>query len=194
MMPPNLMDPNQMPPFIRPFNANVSPFGLHAPPHFAPHFGQQQWQGPPPNDPAKMFDSKIDPKILAKAADWSEHRAPDGRPYYFNASKNESVWQRPQALIELDEARAAFTMHHPPLLQPATITQGNITFDSQGNMVKPGMMMNKQVNMDAEGQLEKDRKRKEESEKAKVPAKPQDKTRPISSTPIAGKIFTIKFE
>ena len=190
MMPPNLMEHNthlppptqQMPPFMPPFNANVSPFGMHAPPHFNAPF--PQWQ--PPNDPAKMFDNRIDPKILAKAAEWTEHRAPDGRPYYFSSARGESVWERPQALRELDEARAAF-MHQQP---PMTSSQGSITFDSAGNMVKPGALMQKPP-IEVADPGEKDRKRKEEMEKAKLPPKPQDKTRPISSTPIAGKIFIL---
>lgn len=177
MMPPNMMEgppPTQhMPPFVQPFNANISPFGMHAPPHFQPQF---PWQ--PPNDPTKMFDSRIDPKIIAKALEWTEHRAPDGRTYYFSASRGESVWEYPEALRKLDEARAA-------LMQPP-VAQGSITFDSAGNMVKPGQLMNvkphQPVDFDA---AEKERKRKEENEKAK-PQKPQDKTRPISSTPISG--------
>lgn len=62
------------------------------------------------------------------------------------------------------------------------MTQGNISFDNSGNMVN-NAMINKQ-NADAEA--EKERKRKEDAEKAKQAAKPQDKSRPISSTPISG--------
>lgn len=168
-----------MPPFVPPFNANISPFGMHAPPNFNQPF--PQWQ--PPNDPVKMFDSRIDPKIMAKAMEWTEHRAPDNRVYYFSAARGESVWERPQALRDLDEARAAFMHQQAP---PMTSTQGSITFDNAGNMIKPGQQMNKHVDTES---VEKDRKRKEENDKAKQPAKPQDKTRPISSTPIAGKLY-----
>ena len=188
-MPPNMMEHNthlppptqQMPPFVPQFNSNISPFGMHAPPHFNAPF--PQWQ--PPSDPAKMFDARIDPKILAKAAEWTEHRAPDGRPYYFSSARGESVWERPQALRELDEARAAFMHHQQP---PMTATQGSITFDSVGNMIKPGALMNKPP-VEIADPGEKDRKRKEENDKVKQQApKPQDKTRPVSSTPIAGKL------
>jgi transcription elongation regulator 1 len=179
---PNLMD--QPPPFVPPFNANISPFGLHAPPHFNAPWQNPQWQQHPAGDPAKMFDSKIDPKIVAKAAEWSEHRAPDGRPYYFNAARGESVWERPQGLKDLDMARSAFMQQHPPNMAPPTMTQGSITFDSAGNMMKPGALLNKQAEIEA---AEKERKRKEELEKAKqLPAKPLDKSRPVSSTAIAG--------
>lgn len=63
------------------------------------------------------------------------------------------------------------------------VTQGNITFDNSGNMVNNAF--NKQNSM-ADLEAEKERKRKEDVEKAKQAAKPQDKSRPISSTPISG--------
>lgn len=85
---------------------------------------------------------------------------------------------------DLDDARLALTRSHPPTnLQsqpPMMVSQGNITFDATGNMVN----MNKQRSM-VELEAEKERKRKED-EKAKQAAKPQDKSRPISSTPISG--------
>lgn len=187
MIPPNLMDMPVRPPFhqVPPFN--VPPFGM---PPFNPQAGAPHWNpqwGPPPQgDPAKMFDNKIDPKILAKAAEWSEHRAPDGRPYYYNAQRGESIWERPQALKELDEARAAFMHHQPPQMpHPMTVSQGSIQFDTMtGKMLKPGALMNKQAEIQALA-AEKERKQREQQEKAKM-AKPQDKSRPISSTPIAG--------
>lgn len=181
MAPPNLMDPTHHPipsqlPFVPQFNANVSPFALH-PPFTAPPWNN--WQAHAPNDPSKIFnDSKIDPKILAKASEWTEHRAPDGRPYFYNASRAESTWERPQALKELDEARNALSRPMPMQPQPMTSTQGNITFDSSGNMVNAKQRQ-------AELEAEKERKRKEE-EKAKQAAKPQDKSRPVSSTSILG--------
>nr|CAH7749857.1 unnamed protein product [Callosobruchus chinensis] len=35
--------------------------------------------------------SKIDPDIVARASEWTEHKSPDGRPYYHNAKRGESV-------------------------------------------------------------------------------------------------------
>lgn len=197
MMPPNLMDPTQMPPghippFVPPFNANISPFGMHAPPHFNTPWNNPQWQShAPPNDPVKMFDKMIDSKVLASANEWTEHRAPDGRLYYFSSARGESIWERPQALKELDEARASMMHHHhhhpPNILTSLTVTQGSITFDSSGSMIKAvGGLTNKQFEMDAN---EKERRKKDEIEKAKqqaVKQQPLDKSRPISSTPIAG--------
>lgn len=72
--------------------------------------GQNPMQSPLPNSaittsaPATTLDdlTKIDPQILARAAEWSEHKAPDGRPYYYNAKAGESVWEKPQALKDLE--------------------------------------------------------------------------------------------
>lgn len=45
---------------------------------------------------------QIDPVILANAAEWSEHRSPDGRMYYYSMKTAESVWEKPEALRNLD--------------------------------------------------------------------------------------------
>lgn len=161
--------------FVPPFNANVSPFSMHPP--FAAPPGWNNWQNQTANDPSKMNDSKIDPKILATASEWTEHRAPDGRCYYYRAASAESTWERPQALKDLDQARMAQSFP-PSNGQPALLSQGNVVFDNSGSMV------NKQ--RQAELEAEKEKKRKEEAEKAKLAMKPLDKSRPISSTPIPG--------
>lgn len=131
-----------------------------------------------------MFnDSKIDPKILAKASEWTSHQAPDGRPYYYNAKSAESTWERPQALKELDDARIASARVVPMVnMQPLTMSEGNISFDQSGNLVNNAMNNKRQADFEAE----RERKRKEDAEKAKQAAKPLDKSRPISSTPILG--------
>lgn len=51
--------------------------------------------------------NEIDPAIVAKAKVWSEHSAPDGRTFYYNALKGESVWEKPQALRDLEKAKLA---------------------------------------------------------------------------------------
>lgn len=85
---------------------------------------------------------------------------------------------------DLDEARIALTRSQPPtnLLPPPLITQGNITFDTSGNMIN-STMNNKQRGAMIDLEAEKEKKRKEDAIKA---AKPLDKSRPIKSTPIGG--------
>lgn len=73
-----------------------------------------------------------------------------------------------------------------PQHQPPVLSQGNVTFDNSGNMItQVNNAFNKQNSL-ADLEAEKERKRKEDVEKAKQAAKPQDKSRPISSTPISG--------
>lgn len=94
-----------------------------------PHFGGQQYGMPPPGygsyppgpwgmpwqhqppqqqmseQPAKNLIVKpgvIEPQVIARAAEWSEHRAPDGRPYFYHAGRGESVWEKPQAIRDLE--------------------------------------------------------------------------------------------
>jgi pre-mRNA-processing factor 40 len=31
--------------------------------------------------------------------DWTEHKAPDGRPYWYNAKTKQSVWNKPAELM-----------------------------------------------------------------------------------------------
>lgn len=95
------------------------------PPHFGggpqygmppPGYGGYQpgpwgmpWQHPPQQQmneqPAKNLIVKpgvIEPQVIARAAEWSEHRAPDGRPYYYHSGRGESVWEKPQAIRDLE--------------------------------------------------------------------------------------------
>jgi transcription elongation regulator 1 len=48
------------------------------------------------------FQVNSGPDLEIKAAEWTEHRAPDGRPYYYNAKSGESVWEKPQPLKDLE--------------------------------------------------------------------------------------------
>ncbi|KAM7360322.1 uncharacterized protein ACRADG_004837 [Cochliomyia hominivorax] len=121
----------QPPPFfgagMHPPNFNQPPFGMPPPgygggfpgapggpggaPWAAMHWNQHMH--PPAvvqEKPAKNLIIKpgvIDPSVIARAAEWSEHRAPDGRPYYYHAGRGESVWEKPQALRDMEAARMA---------------------------------------------------------------------------------------
>lgn len=58
------------------------------------------WQ--PTQQPPLLKSGAIDPQIIARAAEWSEHFAPDGRPYYYHAGRSDSVWEKPQAIRDLE--------------------------------------------------------------------------------------------
>lgn len=95
-------------------------FGMPPPANW-PAMPPAQWPGgiPPPflnkiptalsNPPTALTgaentvtSSPLDPILVGKAADWTEHKAPDGRSYYHNAKTSESVWEKPQVLKDLE--------------------------------------------------------------------------------------------
>ncbi|XP_017854029.1 pre-mRNA-processing factor 40 homolog A [Drosophila busckii] len=61
----------------------VPPFNL--PP---PGFG-----GPPRPELAAAFGA------LAPNSEWTEHKAPDGRPYFYNQNTKQSSWEKPESLM-----------------------------------------------------------------------------------------------
>lgn len=54
----------------------------------------------PAEDPAIL--AQLDSELVASAMIWTEHRAPDGRMYYYNNKLGESVWEKPQALKDFE--------------------------------------------------------------------------------------------
>ena len=51
---------------------------------------------------SSLSDNELDPSLVVRAADWTEHKAPDGKSYYYNAKTQESVWEKPQPLKDLE--------------------------------------------------------------------------------------------
>jgi WW domain len=49
-----------------------------------------------------LFDlqSKSAQQPASETCEWSEHFSGDGRAYYYNSRTMESVWHKPQSLIE----------------------------------------------------------------------------------------------
>lgn len=109
-MPPQFGGPP--PPHFAP-GGPPPPFGLPPPgfqggfpPPFSAPPGHWGMPGQPPPTisapPTGDDDSRIDPELIARAAEWTEHKAPDGRSYFYNAKAGESVWEKPQALRDLE--------------------------------------------------------------------------------------------
>ena len=44
--------------------------------------------------PPQQQQAPAQPKL-----DWTEHKAPDGRPYWYNAKTKQSVWNKPAELM-----------------------------------------------------------------------------------------------
>lgn len=83
---------NQQPPPLR----NLQPQGL-VPNQVPTILGN--------GDPAKATSTLlqfIDPEIKVRASEWVEYKTPDGRSYFFSNKTQESVWEKPKPLIDLD--------------------------------------------------------------------------------------------
>ncbi|KAH8285817.1 hypothetical protein KR018_009491 [Drosophila ironensis] len=66
-----------------------------APGGMVPQFPPPGFAAPPPADLAAAFG----PHLMPPSTEWTEHKAPDGRPYYYNQSTKQSSWEKPEALM-----------------------------------------------------------------------------------------------
>lgn len=54
-------------------------------------------------DPARQaLVMMIEPETRNAAAEWQEYKSQDGKPYYFSVKTKQSVWDKPQALIDFE--------------------------------------------------------------------------------------------
>lgn len=54
---------------------------------------------PPPAPMASDATSSVQPiSVAEKKTDWTEHKAPDGRTYYYNSVTKQSLWEKPDEL------------------------------------------------------------------------------------------------
>nr|CAD7392516.1 unnamed protein product [Timema cristinae] len=203
--------------------------------------GPNSVQGQVP--PQAEDTSQIDPEIVAKAAEWTEHKAPDGRSYFYNAKAGESVWEKPQAMKDLETAKLAAAQgvstlpssgggggvggsgsavgsgsssagglpggggggtpssladssdgetEVPGSQEPAPLVNGRETPSAQAEQMERELEEEERrkrrlAEEEAEeAAAEAARKKKEEEDKAKEAQKVQDKSRPVSSTPVPG--------
>merc|ERR1719508_654295 len=133
-----------------------------------------------------------------KPCKWTEHTAPDGKKYYYNAETQESVWEKPQELKdwEVDQIR----LHDPRTSMILAGLQGNTTTQEQ-KTEEPKFFTPAFLNLGqdaAQAQLEREKQQKAAEAAAAVLSKknlsqpgddsktPKDKSRPISSTPVPG--------
>eukprot|EP00795_Rhopilema_esculentum_P012455 gene12455-3124_t len=105
--------PNFPPPMMVPPNNNpiFTPPGLH-PPGFPPPLGNSGPPGFMPNQPVPGMPMPPVPlpnfpgfpmppgmRPQKPPSDWTEHRLPDGKIYYYNSKTLESTWEKPKELI-----------------------------------------------------------------------------------------------
>lgn len=53
---------------------------------------------PPPSPITNDTTSTMSVSTSEKKSDWSEHKAPDGRTYYYNSITKQSLWEKPDEL------------------------------------------------------------------------------------------------
>lgn len=82
----------------------VPPFGPYGmPPAFPPWASQVPPMPMPNTDPSKqLLDLSIDPELRMQASEWTEYKTPDAKTYYFSSKTQQSVWDKPKALVDLD--------------------------------------------------------------------------------------------
>ncbi|EEC01225.1 transcription elongation regulator, putative, partial [Ixodes scapularis] len=121
-----------------------------------------------------------EPDVQEQAAQWAEHRTPEGKSYYHNSRTQQTTWDRPQALVDLDSDGTASEASKPALdsKEPA---------ESQGTQ---DAATDAAPQADAgTGTKVRERPQAEASQPAaakRPPPRPQDKSRPVSSTPVPG--------
>ncbi|EDV57568.1 pre-mRNA-processing factor 40 homolog A isoform X1 [Drosophila erecta] len=67
--------------------------GYTPPGAIVPQFPPPGFAAPPPPELAAAFG------VMATSTEWTEHKAPDGRPYYYNQNTKQSSWEKPEALM-----------------------------------------------------------------------------------------------
>ena len=158
-------DQYNMPPYGMPPPGYGGPQGY--PPHqgYPPPWAQGGGQGYPPGGWGGMPPQGMD------VCDWSEHTAPDGKKYYYNGKSGESVWEKPQELVDF-ELRQSSGGGPPGVPTQAAPVQS-----------QPSPVISKE-----EAKPETPTKVQVAKAPAVIPekAKPADKSRPVSSTPVHG--------
>uniref|UniRef100_F1KS37 Transcription elongation regulator 1 n=1 Tax=Ascaris suum TaxID=6253 RepID=F1KS37_ASCSU len=121
----------------------------------------------------------------AEAALWQEYTAPDGRKYYYNTQTQETTWDKPKCL----QAPAATT---PATTSSTTSSDGSAVPVITEAQQQAAALAQQQVQAQlaaAKAAAEEAKKKEEEEAKAAAAAavkQQSDKSRPVSSNPVAG--------
>lgn len=133
------------------------------------------------------------------ACPWSEHTAPDGiKKYYYNSKTGESVWEKPRELLDYESKQAG--SEAPGASISAAPTVGRVSNGGQSGEGTPlAMSLDKEPplaslkpdvsshsSMASHSEVEKNLAHMTAAKLSGQPEKPKDKSRPVSSTPVAG--------
>uniref|UniRef100_T1IIS2 Transcription elongation regulator 1 n=1 Tax=Strigamia maritima TaxID=126957 RepID=T1IIS2_STRMM len=180
--------------------AGMGPPGYHgyAPPgYMAGYMGGQQGPGMGPGGDGAGGGGwwpmpQIDPELHSKAAEWSEHKTPDGRTYYYNCRTMESTWEKPQTLKDFENAQQASMMGEDGSgtkmemdMVPESARNG--AGDGMNNELRLDDKNDKHVSIQREPQVHSQQNQQQQQASQQPPAaQQQDKSRPVSSTPVPG--------
>ncbi|CAB3231843.1 unnamed protein product [Arctia plantaginis] len=149
---------------------------------------------PSSSQPPEKKETTIPPELMALASEWTTHRAPDGRPYYYHAGKQESVWEKPKALKELEELQAIIMKEKGERFKreydgKVVDLESDAEATAEGGSgaapeAERAAVTAVPIEVD-ELRQETEQQDKVDKDKEKDKAK-QDRSRPISSTPIMG--------
>lgn len=129
----------------------------------------------------------VDPDLRERASQWTEHKTADGKSYYHNTRTQQSTWDRPEALIELDKALAA----------AGKASDGSGSGNADAAKSGPNSATGEPRIAADSGTADTTLTEKPTGSKSaeslqtavpvkRPPAKPQDKSKPVSSTPVPG--------
>ncbi|XP_047542008.1 transcription elongation regulator 1 isoform X2 [Vanessa atalanta] len=150
-----------------------------------------------PAAPPKKEETAVPASLQALAAEWSSHRAPDGRPYYYHAATQHSVWEKPPPLRDLEELQAKIAIEKADKSEKKTdridLDDSKIEdVDAHAEAQAAAEAAAERERADREREelerRERDRAEREraERERAEKEKAKTDKSRPVSSTPISG--------
>ncbi|RWS23164.1 transcription elongation regulator 1-like isoform X1, partial [Leptotrombidium deliense] len=170
LQPPSILG---QPPFMpQPFPSGITPATFAMQGAFPGAVGAVQtlW-GPqvpgitPTTDPRKQqLLLSVDSEIRSRANEWVEYKTPENRSYFYSVKTNQSVWDKPQALIDLEEALKKLQQEEGKKLEQ-TVKNGEVRSEVKVEERKPIV---------------------EEKPVEKKPEQQRDKSKPVSNTPITG--------
>ena len=126
---------------------------------------------------------KIDTELRLQAAEWSEHKTPDGKIYFFNSKTQQSVWEKPKVLIQLEGILLityfsfCFNLLNLFFLLEALEEAKKKESEQSAKLNNKENFNNKSEVRLQESEISENLNKKED---------PKDKSKPVSSTPITG--------
>ncbi|CAG0921483.1 unnamed protein product [Notodromas monacha] len=124
---------------------------------------------------------KLDPEIVAKANEWTEHQSPNGLPYYYNTRTSDSVWDKPPALRDFEAAKMA-AIHAMKMMKESGDTDPFLSMKTDHSAEPTEKTKAEPVKMETSS----DKAAAEEAKPAQEETKKADKSRPVSSVPVPG--------